>query len=582
MKKRHSFIGQILIGAFCVIGLSGDRLDAAQNNNPILHIGIEQRFGENPQDKLVIEATSGDQLRLNFVANDGTTRQNLNTNKIEVALARAPLTQPVLDEKLVLSHHRSYENAAASAYRWQAQGIETEIVQPRRWQVWAKRSTYDTRLLRHLLLYNLHAQGHTVASVNGKILRDRPMLSWVVGNYRYNRNTLDISTGKGLIKVNNKLFAGTLRLQQNVHNSYTLVNHVPLETYLRGVVPHEIGYGAPYEAVKAQAVLARTYVLASRHRFVVDGYHLCADTQCQVYRGLEGTSNTADNAIAATRGQVLIYDGRVVDALYSSTTGGVTADYNDLWDGQDRPYLESVIDSVNNAGNLSKFNLSQEQDFRTFLAQRETVFNEKGWHTFRWEKESNLSEIKTTLQKFLRQAGDTQTRFNTIKDLQVIDRAASGRVLKVGVQTDKGTIVLEKDEIMDALYAPNSTLFYVDPVFDPNFKTAEGEKVVKGYKFTGGGLGHGVGMSQTGSYHLGDLGWSYDRILNFYYTNVQLQPLRPEYLADVDLKLLEFNPTQGLTTLNPDLAKPIPELANHAQEQLSLLEPSPASVSPRD
>jgi SpoIID/LytB domain protein len=535
MKKRRGLIGQLLIGAFCVIGLSGDRIDAAQDTNPLLHIGIVQRFGENPQDKLVIEATSGDQLRLNFLAGDGTSKQNLSTAKIEVALARTPLEQPVLDEKLVLSHHRSYENAAASAYHWQEQGIETEIVQPRRWQVWAKRGTYDTRLLRHLLLHNLHTQGHQIANVEGKILRDRPMLSWVVGNFRYNRNTLDISTGKGLVKVNNKLYAGTLRLQQNVHHSYTLVNHVPLETYLRGVVPHEIGYGAPYEAVKAQAVLARTYVLASRHRFVVDGYHLCADTQCQVYRGLDGTSSNADNAIAATRGQVLIHGGKVVDALYSSTTGGVTADYNDLWDGQDRPYLESIIDSVSNASNLSKFDLSQEQDFRTFIGQGDKVFNEKGWHTFRWQAESNLSEIKTTLQKFLRQAGDTQTRFSEIKQVQVIDRAASGRVLQVGVQTDAGTIVLEKDEIMDALYAPNSTLFYVDPVFEPNVKSTAGEKVIKGYKFTGGGLGHGVGMSQTGSYHLGDLGWSYDRILDFYYTNVQLLPLQPEYLADVDL-----------------------------------------------
>jgi SpoIID/LytB domain protein len=536
MKKKYSFIGQALIGAFCLIGLSGDRIDAAQNTNPILHIGIVQRFGENPQDKLVIEATSGDQLKLNFLAGDGNSKQSLNTNGIVVEIARSPLAQPVLDEKVVLSNHRSYENAAASAYRWQAQGIETEIVQPRRWQVWAKRSTYDTRLLRHLLLYNLHAQNHTVASIDGKYLRDRPMLSWVVGNYRYNRDTLDISTGKGLVKVNNKLYAGTLRLQQNVHNSYTLVNQVPLETYLRGVVPHEIGYGAPYEAVKAQAVLARTYVLASQHRFVVDGYHLCADTQCQVYRGLEGTSSTADNAIAATRGQVLIHDGKVVDALYSSTTGGVTADYNDLWDGQERPYLQSIIDSVNNSSNLSKFDLSKEADFRAFIAQKDSNFNEKGWHTFRWQAESSLDEIKTTLQKFLRQSGDTQTRFSQIKQVSVVDRASSGRVLKVGIQTDTGEIVLEKDEIMDALYAPNSTLFYVDPVFDPNLKTPEGEKVLKGYKFFGGGLGHGVGMSQTGSYHLGDLGWSYDRILNFYYTDVQLQPLRPEYVVDVDLE----------------------------------------------
>lgn len=113
---------------------------------------------------------------------------------------------------------------------------------------------------------------------------------------------------------------------------------------------------------------------------------------------------------------------------------------------------------------------------------------------------------------------------------------------------------------MRALYAPNSTLFYLDPVYEtprpsnntqpstsglpssqtgstavtaqasptnPTSQPSPAERVLKGYTFVGGGLGHGVGMSQTGAYHLGELGWSHDRILSFYYPGTQLQPLNP-------------------------------------------------------
>lgn len=118
---------------------------------------------------------------------------------------------------------------------------------------------------------------------------------------------------------------------------------------------------------------------------------------------------------------------------------------------------------------------------------------------------------------------------------------------KLSITTDRGIVELEKDEILQALYAPNSTLFYVDPVYEQSVGQAEAQpplaqttpktlkptapqpqktaKVLQGFAFAGGGLGHGVGMSQTGAYRLGELGWSNSRILSFYYPGTQLQPL---------------------------------------------------------
>ena len=89
-----------------------------------------------------------------------------------------------------------------------------------------------------------------------------------------------------------------------------------MESYLLGVVPHEIGAGSPVEALKAQTVLARTWAMANRGRFAVDGYHLCSDTQCQVYSDPSAAGGAVQQALASTAGQVLTWDGNCL--LYTS------------------------------------------------------------------------------------------------------------------------------------------------------------------------------------------------------------------------------------------------------------------------
>ena len=531
MLKTLGIIRQTVILTVCTFTLTTAEFVQAQTEiNPILKIGIIQRFGERPQDRLTLKPTSGGKLTISFPSADGKTTQTLTSDRLVIEIAPQPLMLPILEEKIVLSNHRSFENAAASAFHWNEKGIQTEIAQPRRWQVWAKRDLYDSMLLRYLTFYTLRSQGNLTVQLDRRILTQKVIASWTVGDFRYNRDRFDVSSSTGLVEVSyekenkpeisNRPYAGTLKLQPNAHQSFTLVNNVPLETYVRGVVPHEIGYNAPYAAVQAQAILARTYVLASMHRFKVDDYELCADTQCQVYRGLEDTTVFADRAIADTKGLVLTYNNRVVDALYSSTTGGITANYNDIWDGTPRPYLQSVLDLANRPENQRSANISDNQNLKAFL-DRQEGFNEAGWKNLRWRRVGTLAELQVSLKKFLRFSGDTTTNFNAIQKLQVSKRANSGRVLEMEATTDTGKIIVKKDEIIDAFDPPDSTFFQLEPIYT--------DKVLTGYAFVGGGLGHGVGMSQTGSYNLASMGWSYDRILNFYYTNTQLQKLRPEY-----------------------------------------------------
>jgi SpoIID/LytB domain protein len=561
-----------ILGTICWIGLvaqpgvaqeagvvQGSEISQEAPLNPQLDIGVVQRFGSDSRDEIILKPEPGDSLTLTF--KQGEQPQTLTTNSdVKFDVVMQPVPQPRVNERVVLSTHRSFESAEDSADRWKQQGIEVELAQPKQWQVWAKRGVYSSPLLRRLLMQNLQSHGSRTAFIDTQIQRQEPKATVTINGNRYQEDEIAIVTNEPVNVTFNreehgtKVYAGRLKLQTNAYGTYTLVNQVPLETYLRGVVPHEIGPGAPQAAIEAQAVLARTYVLRNLRRFAIDNYQLCADTQCQVYWGLAESDPAADRAIAATRGQVLTYQNELIDALYSSTTGGVTARFSDVWNGSDRPYLQSVVDSVQNVWDLSNRSLADEQNFRAFIAQK-SGFNEAGWDMFRWRVVSPLADVAKDLRSYLQSKQNPLANFTQVQDIKVLERSPTGRVQKLSITTDRGVVELDKDEILRALYAPNSTLFYIEPVYEqstakvnpqlPFPATAPGVNqrakatpkasapipksvaaaVLKGFVFTGGGLGHGVGMSQTGSYHLGELGWSGSRILSFYYPGTQLQPL---------------------------------------------------------
>ncbi|MEB3251621.1 MAG: SpoIID/LytB domain-containing protein [Cyanobacteriota bacterium] len=526
-RWRSTRAGAGLVGL--VISLAAAPLAAAPPN-PIIQVGVVQRFGDDPQAQIRLEAPAGERLNLRFETNGQP--QTLSTTQVVLGVKAEPITAPDLRERVVLSHHRSFESAEYSAQEWRQRGIEAEIAQPGGWEVWASRQQYHTPLLRRLLVKNLQAQGFSEVHLDSQVVSQVPKLFFQANGYRYHRDRLALSSSGGRTRVVQiapgaappltRVYAGGLSLQPNAYETYTLINQVPVETYLRGVVPHEIGPRAPRPAIQAQAVLARTYVLRNLRRFAIDGYQICADTQCQVYRGLSGTVPAADQAIQATRGQVLTYQNELVDALYSSTSGGVTAAFSHVWNGPDRPYLKPVVDSVSGAWNLSRNPLDGETSFRAFMAL-DQGFNEQGWQLFRWRYDSTLAEITQDLRQFLGRRQHPLAGFSQVNQVRVTERAPSGRVQGLEIDTNLGPVRLEKDEIVRVLSAPRSLLFYLDPIYAP----AQGDTppTLSGYRFVGGGWGHGVGLSQTGSYRLGQMGWNYGRILQFYYPGTTLQPI---------------------------------------------------------
>jgi SpoIID/LytB domain protein len=523
-KKALNFhLKYLLISLFIILFSVYSSAQEVKPKDIDLQVGIVQRFGDEIEDELTIVSTKGDSFNLSFFDTKSQQNLSLTTNQIVLKIMPQSLANSAIEERLILGDHATFETAEDDANKWKSLGLEVEITQPGRWQVWAKRDVYSTPLLKRLLLNSLQAKGYDKPFIETAILSEKPEVSFEFQGNMFQVNNLTITTKKNLVQVKEgkqgklHLYGGNLKVQPNAYGNYTLVNQVPLETYLRGVVPHEIGHNVPKAAAEAQTIIARTYALRNTRRFQADNYELCATTHCQVYYGLGETSKIADQAISATKGLVLTYNNELVDALYSSTTGGVTASFSDIWNGEERPYLISVIDAPNPVWNLQENSLANEENFRRFISLK-NGFNETGRNVFRWNRQSSLENLTKDLQKYLEKTKHPLAKFTTIKKMEVTERAPSGRILKLDVETDQGIVTLEKTEVRSAFGPPRSTLFYLEPMYNAN-------KQLQGYAFVGGGFGHGVGFSQFGSYNLARLGWSAEKILKFYYPNTTLQPL---------------------------------------------------------
>ena len=297
-------------------------------------------------------------------------------------------------------------------------------------------------------------------------------------------------------------FAGPFRLQADAHGGWSLVEQVPLERYLEGVLPHEIGAGAPAAALAAQAVLARTWALSNQQRFVVDGYHLCADTQCQVY-GDPGQAGTAvRRAIAATRGRVLSWQQRPIHAVYHASNGGVAGGYDEAWAGPPLAYLRPALDAPPAMVSAYPLPLATDSAVSRVLRQVGQAYG-AGHPLFRWSRRLERSQVEAALAA----AG---LRLGSLRQIQVLERGPSGRVVRLELRGSGGVAVLARDAIRRTLRSLPSTLFVLTPA---------GAGL---WRVEGGGFGHGAGLSQAGAIDLASRGWSLERILSHYYPGARL------------------------------------------------------------
>jgi hypothetical protein len=189
-QSKLSLLG---LGLGCALVLSGIKPQPTYARDVEIKVGIVQRFGDEAQDTLTVSSLPGDRLEVEIET--GGKKEVMTTDQITFTLGSQPLSQPELSEHVVLSDQGTFETAEDSAKAWQALGIEVEITQPERWQVWAKRDVYSTPLLRRLLLQSLKAKGFKSPYLSSEVLQSRAIASFVVNGYRYNRAQVVLRSG---------------------------------------------------------------------------------------------------------------------------------------------------------------------------------------------------------------------------------------------------------------------------------------------------------------------------------------------------------------------------------------------------
>lgn len=304
------------------------------------------------------------------------------------------------------------------------------------------------------------------------------------------------------LRVNGTAYRGGVRLLRGRDGGVTAVNTVALEDYLLGVVPAEIGARptSELEAVKAQAVAARTYALSYLSARDSLGFDVFGDVGDQVYRGISAESEVTTRAVRETRGVVATYGGRLIEAYYHSTCGGSTASIEDVWPRPVQPYLVPVSDRIEGGGERSYCDISPH---------------------FRWTERWTLAELRAILQETLPpRTGIAAASLGTVSDVRVTERTERGRVRKLEFETTRASYQVRGNDIRwvlePAVGRPLRSTYFV-----ASWSRGSGGDAV--LTAEGGGWGHGVGMCQWGAIGRARAGQSYEQILRTYYYGIELE-----------------------------------------------------------
>jgi SpoIID/LytB domain protein len=342
----------------------------------------------------------------------------------------------------------------------------------------------------------------------------------------------DITIGIGFHweRKERQVFRGAMRVIKR-GGGLTLVNDVSLEDYVTSVVSSEMSATCPLELLKAHAVISRSWLWfpkegnqagrrvapgASGHeilrwygREAHPGFDVCADDHCQRYQGItKAFSPAASQAVIATAGEFLKYDGRICDARFSKSCGGVTELYSTAWEDQHIPYLKSFFDGPGPCPSYSPETLIRSEPpaycntrDKDLLSRILPGFDQETQDFFRWHVEYSPEEMAELIQARL------GVDLGPIRAVESLARGPSGRIYRLKMTGEKDYIIVGKElEIRRALSRSHlySSAFVVD-------------KEAGRFVLRGAGWGHGVGLCQIGAAVMADQGKGYSEILGHYY-----------------------------------------------------------------
>jgi len=329
-----------------------------------------------------------------------------------------------------------------------------------------------------------------------------------------------VFSSSDIIKVNNISYNGDIIIKKDASGNITVINEVEMEDYVSSVIAKEMSPSFEKEALKAQAVCARTYAIASVGRHSM--FDVCATVHCQVYAGASCADGKTADAAEQTKGEILTYNGQPAQTVYFAASGGYTESAKFIW-GSDTPYLTAVSDE----------------------------FEDADCYLHKWTKEISPSQITNILSSKGYNIGE-------VKDIKIIEQTPNGVVHKLSVIGDLGE-ELFKNEWCRILFggllpsqaynisrdgaATLKTYYGTVSLSDISILSADGYTrgaadtlYIKGgsnstavtpglsgnFVFTGRGNGHLVGMSQNGANGMARAGFSYDEILTHYYSGTEI------------------------------------------------------------
>ena len=319
---------------------------------------------------------------------------------------------------------------------------------------------------------------------------------------------MTIKPGAGFLKIEGNAYRGDCQLVLK-DGKMTVINKLPTEEYLYSVLGKEMSPSWPIEALKAQAICARTYAVRNWNKFSSYGFNLCTTTVSQVYGGIATESERTIDAVNQTSGQLLKYNGQVAEALFFASDGGYTADAKYVWGGS-VPYLTAKEDpyEVNSTASYGTWTvtLSAEEVAQKLL-----------------DRSINIGRIKN-----VRVTGEDN---HTVYEVEIVGDNGTYSVKNDSVRTlfglksqyftidakggNSGTIAENW-----SLFRKNAYEYYVNGDFGI---FADGLPSAGSFTFNGRGYGHRVGMSQCGARDMALMGFSAYKILDFYYTGTVVE-----------------------------------------------------------
>jgi stage II sporulation protein D len=300
------------------------------------------------------------------------------------------------------------------------------------------------------------------------------------------------------VRLGDKRYRGILRVLPR-GEVVRIINIVYMEDYLRGVVPPEIGQRIKeeIEAVKAQAVAARTYAMAHLKQYEGEPYDIKSSIMDQVYQGCGVEDKLVNKAVDETNGRVIMYHDALINAYYHSTCGGRTDNIEDVWDRKEEPYLKSVADDSSEA--WSKY--------------------------FSWKEVFTEQQLRGRIEQYLASDRGRDIRLDPITGITVGQRTAGGRVRTLEIHTSGDTYRFNKDRVRWVIgRTSNPDLILPSSSFDVDIERDPQGRIVS-VTFNGHGYGHGVGMCQIGAISHARAGWTCEQILTHYYTDVEIRTL---------------------------------------------------------